>query len=675
MKKGWKIALISLGSLLGLAIVVVAVALWLVFTPAQLTKIVNRVAANYVNAETHFDRVDLTLFKTFPDAGLTIDNVYLVNPVEGAPSDTVAHIGSLTLGVDVKSYLKEKKVIVHQVLLDDVDADLYIDKEGRSNYDVFPKSTDTTKSTFSLDSLPLIDLRKIAVSNLGARLLDEKDGLDTGVEGLDLDVVGSIKEGLVDADVTIGAQAVALNRFTSLDSASSTLEVALQNLTLALKGEGNLDNVEGKLKLGVESGELVLGDNQMINEKLQNSKNDLLKMHVPFKADLQKMFIELAESELQLDDYALGLEGDVQLKTAEEPMAVDVALKTDGAWQVAPLLELLPAQYVAFKKDMKELDGKVQLAATAKGTVTDSTMPLIDAQVKLADGRFYMPKSLPYNINRINGDLAANLNLGKGGMSKVKINSLKAHTRNTDVSVKGRVDDLLGDMRVDATVKAALPLEDAMPMVPDSLKLDADGKADIDIAAVFRMSDINAKAYEKIKADADIKIKSLDLTFDTIHATSPDLGIKLRMPATEHSGKMADVYVKSGELKVKYGQHINATLEKADIGAGVNNPMKEQIAAAFNIKVGETEANIDSMMVSLEALAFKGSVRLDSTQKNVIRQYNPDVDLALNGAVLYMPELPDAVRLSQLAVDYSPRGANLRTAEDPRDPEGGRQSA
>ena len=199
MKKGWKIALISVGSLLGLVVIVVAVALWLVFTPSQLTKIVNRVAANYVNAETHFDRVDLTLFKTFPDAGLTIDNVYLVNPVEGAPSDTVAHIGSLTLGVDVKSYLKEKKVIVHQVLLDDVDADLYIDKEGRSNYDVFPKSTDTTKSTFSLDSLPLIDLRKIAVSNLGARLLDEKDGLDTGVEGLDLDIVGSLKEGLVDA--------------------------------------------------------------------------------------------------------------------------------------------------------------------------------------------------------------------------------------------------------------------------------------------------------------------------------------------------------------------------------------------------------------------------------------------------------------------------------------------
>lgn len=663
MKKGWKIALISLGSLLGLLIVVVAVALWLVFTPAQLTKIVNRVAANYVNAETHFDRVDLTLFKTFPDAGLTINNVYLVNPVEGAPSDTVAHIGSLTLGVDVKSYLKEKKVIVHQVLLDDVDADLYIDKEGRSNYDVFPKSTDTTKSTFSLDSLPLIDLRKIAVSDLGARLLDEKDGLDTGVEGLDLDIVGSLKDGLVDADVTIDAQALALNRFTSLDSASSTLEVAMQNLSLALKGEGNLDNVEGKLKLGVESGELVLGDSQMINEKLQNSKKDLLRMQLPFKADLQKMHIELAESELQLDDYALGLEGQVQLRTAEEPMAVDVALKTDGKWQVAPLLELLPAQYVAFKKDMKELDGKVELAATAKGTVTDSTMPLIDAKVKLADGRFYMPKSLPYRINRINGDVAARLDLGKGGVSSAKINSLKAHTSNTDVSVKGRVDDLTGDMRVDADIKATLPLEDAMPMVPDSLKLTADGDADLDIKANFRMSDIKAKAFEKIKADADITLKSLDVVFDTIHAKAPDLHLKMHMPTTTQADKMADATIVSKELNVEMGKHMKAVLEQANIAAVINNPMKEQIAASFDIKVGEGEANIDSMMVSLEALALKGSVRLDSTQKNIIRQYNPNVNLDLHGAVLYMPDLPDAVRLSQLGVAYTPKGADLRKVE------------
>lgn len=658
MKKGWKIALITLGSLVALVAVVVAVALWLVFTPSQLTKIVNKVAGSYVLAETHFDRVDLTLFKTFPDAGLKIDNVYLVNAVEGALCDTVAHIGSLTLGVDVKAFMKENKVIVHQVLVDDVQACLYIGSNGQSNFDVFPKGDeDTTSSTFSLDSLPEMNLKRVSISNLCAQLQNDKNGLYAEATDLDLNVKGTLTAGLVDADLDLQTDKMMLR---TVDSNGETqIYAVLDEPTIALKADGNLDKVKGQLKMNLKKGRF----NDMINETLQASKHDLLSLSVPFKADLQKMHITLDESEVHLDEYALGLQGDVQLKTADEPMAVDVALNTDGAWQVAPLLDLLPEQYVGFRKDMKELDGKVTLAATAKGTVTDSTMPLIDAQVQLADGRFYMPKSLPYKINRINGDLAAGLDLGKNGVSHVVVNSLKAHTQNTDVSVKGRVDDLLGDMRVDAAVKAALPLEDAMPMVPDSLKLAADGKADIDLKAAFRMSDLNAKAYEKLKADADIKLKGLDVTFDTIHATAPDLNVKLVLPAREHAGKLADAYIAGGKLNVEYGNHIKATLDKPDIGVGINNPMNEQVAAAFNIKVGETEANMDSMMVSLEALALKGSVRLDSTQKNILRQYNPDVDLDLHGAVLYMPDLPDAVRLSQLSLAYSPQGGNLRTAE------------
>ena len=48
IKKGWKITWIALGSLLGLVVVTVAVALWLVFTPSKLTKIVNGLVGNFI---------------------------------------------------------------------------------------------------------------------------------------------------------------------------------------------------------------------------------------------------------------------------------------------------------------------------------------------------------------------------------------------------------------------------------------------------------------------------------------------------------------------------------------------------------------------------------------------------------------------------------------------------
>ena len=64
MKKGWKIALISLGSLIGTIAIVVAVVCWLLFTPARLTAIVNKLADNYLLCENHFGSVSLSLFKT-----------------------------------------------------------------------------------------------------------------------------------------------------------------------------------------------------------------------------------------------------------------------------------------------------------------------------------------------------------------------------------------------------------------------------------------------------------------------------------------------------------------------------------------------------------------------------------------------------------------------------------
>ena len=426
MKKGWKIALISVGSLLGLAVVVVAVALWLVFTPSQLTKIVNRLAADYVTCETHFGRVNLTLFKTFPDVGLRIDEVEVVNPMDGAPSCEVAYIDNLTVGLDLKKYLKEKEVVVHQVLVDELRATLYVDSLGNSNFDIFKHSDDkdTTKSTFSLDSLPFIDLKKLQVSNSYVTFINDKSHLFASMVDIDLGVTGTLKEGLVDADVDLKLDRC---RYTTYrEDSVASVDGKLQGVKMAVKAKGYLEELLGDLKLNVENGELSLNGKEMINEKLQASKHDLLKLEVPFNADLPNKQFLLDDSRLQVDDYALGLKADVRL----DPMKVDAVVTTDGGWQVAPLLELLPMQVLPREMDV---DGKVKLQAYAYG---EPSALKVDAHVGLAEGRFHYPKALPYKVNRIGGDLEASVDLSKKSPSHVKINSLKAHTLNTDLNVK-----------------------------------------------------------------------------------------------------------------------------------------------------------------------------------------------------------------------------------------------
>jgi hypothetical protein len=659
MAKWLKATLISVGSLVGLVVIVAAVALWLVFTPSKLTGIVNKLAGKFVTCETHFGRVNLTIFKTFPDAGLTIDDVYVVNPMVGAPSDTVAVIGNLTVGVDLKKYLKEKEVVVHQVLLDNVVANLYIDTAGKGNFDIFPHSDDnedTTESSFNLDSLPNIDLRKIKISDLNARLCNEKGRMDAIVEDLDLGIVGKLSEGKVDADLKLE---IAGGDLMIVDSTGNPkMDAALYGLTLDLDAEGNLDEVAGKLEVELEKGLY----NDMINEHLQASKKDLLRLKMPFTADLQRMQFALDETWLSLAGYELKLDGRVAMARDGEPMKVDMKVhNTFDPWQVEPLLELVPEQFMGWKKGM-DVDGEVALAATVVGDLGNDRMPLVNASATIGNGRFYLSKSLPYKISKINADLEASLDLSKGGKSSAVVNSFKAHTRGTDVSISGRADDLTGDMHIDAKVKGKLPLEDIQPLLPDSLHLTAQGNADIDVSANFRMSQLKAKAYDKMVAAATIGLKKVDVTYDSIHAVAPDLDIALQLPAKEHKGKMAEARIKGSRLNVEMG-NITAGIETPDINVGVNNLTKEQIAAAFDIAIGEGNAEIDSMTVAFGSLSLGGSVRLDSTQENVLRKYNPVADIAMYNAIVYTPQLPDAVRLSQLVVDYKPELCDIKAAE------------
>ena len=708
IKKGWKITWIALGSLLGLVVVTVVVALWLVFTPSKLTKIVNGLVGNFITCDAKFGNVDLTLLSTFPDAGLKIENVVIVNPgkgpvTEGVQNDTVAKIGSLTVGIDVKAFLKENKVIVHQVVLEDATANLFIDSLGTANFDIFPKSDDTTSSETKLPEV--IDLKKIKIDNLNATFLNCKDGMMSAeVAGMDMNLKGSMeqedivadlklginqlffaqgegqpmltahikglemkadgkKEGeYIDADIRIDGKNVDLDQVDSLGN--HTLKAVLDGLLLKAKGNGDMDTMRCKLDLGVEKGTLNAAGTEMVNETLRESKKDLLGVEMPdVVVKLNKKEIWLSDSKIKLDDYALMLNGQCYLATEERPLTMDMAVETDGSWRVKPLLDIVPERFVGFRKGMEQLDGDVAFVLNANGTLTDSTMPNIVGNISLADGRFYAPKMLPYKINKVKGELGVDLNLDKRKESHVTIKNLKAHTQGTDVTLNGRVDDLLGDMRVDAKVKGTLLLEDVKPMLPKTMNIELEGDADVDVSAKFAMSQLKKQAYDKMKASGTVKFKGLQVDLDTIHATAPDLAIALQLPATEHKGRMADVKLKGSALKAKMGKGISADVKNPDISVGVNNMMKEQLAASFKLGMGETEANVDSMIFSLVELKLDGSMRMDSLQKDVLKKFNPRLNAETRSALVFMPQLPEAVRLRDFDMSYTPELIDIREAK------------
>lgn len=70
-KKGLRIAFITLGSLVVLFFVAVALLVNFIFTSERITPVVNKMANQTLNARVDIKKVDLTFFSTFPRFWIT----------------------------------------------------------------------------------------------------------------------------------------------------------------------------------------------------------------------------------------------------------------------------------------------------------------------------------------------------------------------------------------------------------------------------------------------------------------------------------------------------------------------------------------------------------------------------------------------------------------------------
>ena len=107
MKKFLKILGITLASLVGVAIVAVALAVFVVFSPKHLTPLINKVAGDYISCDYRLSNVELTFFSTFPEFGLRTGKVLIVNPTEGAQNDTLLAADKVVARIELKQLLKQ----------------------------------------------------------------------------------------------------------------------------------------------------------------------------------------------------------------------------------------------------------------------------------------------------------------------------------------------------------------------------------------------------------------------------------------------------------------------------------------------------------------------------------------------------------------------------------------
>lgn len=662
MKKALKIIGITLASFIGIILLTVGIACYVVFTPKRLTPIVNQVADSLLTCSHTLEEVNLTLIKTFPDVGLEIKGLNVINPMEGAPSDTVLSIPEMLAGVDIQKALKGD-IEIRKFILQDAQANLYIRQDGQTNFDVLNLSTDTvekdtTSSSWQLRSIHIDDALCINLKHL--QLTDDKDSLYANVE----DMQCCVQEWKNGFQVDMDAAAVSCT-------------------------QGNTSWAD--------------------------------RLHLTLTApvsptDTTYTTLELGDIHLQINEFEINATGSLATPDTWTTGTYDCDLNVNtNPWRISSVIALLPATYQNLIPKEIEADGTIQLQADLNGRYDTITMPTLHTRITLTDAAgHYDQNILPYHFDTIDADIEAFINLNEKRQTRATIHRLYAVTQQTSALIQGQVTEILhnsnniqlGNPLCHAQAAIRLDMNDANPFLPadKGTKSHVDGTMQGKLNLHCRLNDLRQQNFPAIRLNGDMTIHNLDLVYsDSIQAQAQQLNLTFQTPRDNgkneidilsanvkigindlHANLLAqstEAYISGGNLQTTVDWYINNKHRMPDMEAHLDFSHIQAQMDTIRAQADQLKGNariygiwkqkntphitatlqadtLDAHLGStLYAATGKIAVQADATYhkdaENVLLQWNPHLKFDLLNGKADIDALKMPLAIPQIKFNYS----------------------
>ena len=648
-KKALKITGITLGSLIGLVLILILVACWIVFSSSSLTKIAEKAIDKYSPARAKIDDVDLTLVGTYPFLGFRLNGLVVYDDMEASPYDTLAAVDEFTVTVDFKTLYKEKKIILTNLFINGVAANLYTAADGASNLDVFGTSDEEEEPEKDDSGMDIYaDLQKISVKNVNASYKDMSSGIDAGINRLDIELKGLLNYDSLDAKAGIKlAQVNAAIKTDSMDVAAYLKDINLD----AVLAKYNED-VKADITLNLKETQAAMDD---IRANLNNLKlvvsNASTTMGSEGLGDLMAGF-RITASDLSYSSEGMITEtGNILMKADKAVLAGDsanvqgfafdsreISLTLEdsiGTITKAEIAKVLLGLEGALKLDLSDVS--TGLTVDVEGTrfnqggedpmnvITDELSLKADATIKGQDiallAEFNTPSvsiemdsallvpgwsfgfTLPVETNR---DITR-FNVKEGSNIRIDGQQIAFNANGT----LGGQQTVAGRARI--RTPRDLDIDRLISMIPESF---ADALEGIDVHGTVGM-DINVKGALADNgpvldnASAKINLKNLDASVnDSIKAASGKLQLEAVYPsrvAVDRNRQTADVNIAATDLDVSMvdSTTINASLENLNLSASVAGLDEDvdKMNVLVDLKVGSLEADMDTIFGTLKNTA------------------------------------------------------------------------
>ncbi len=727
LKKTLKITWISLASLLGLILVVLLLAFYLILTPKRITSLVNSYAPDFITCDFNLKKADITIFKTFPDLGLEINDLTLINKMEGAQSDTLANLHSFVVKVDIKKLLNNE-IVITPCALENGSVNIFIDKDGKSNFDIFPPSEEVEEESEEPSTAWNFTINGVSLRNLNATYIDRSQAMEVATNNLSIEADGYSTLSDEATKITLSLQ----KAFFAIDNEETPMKASLHNFALAAKIKESNNNIAladienlSLQKAEYSSGNDIFSAEDLrcgINYSVDKEKNNLLAcnfssivnatMDSAVYAD--NLHIAFSTNSVINDDYTkIALKDTkIQVNQAELCTNMNVEMLSDSTINlfgniksnelvIKDLLALIPASFAESLEGITA-DGLMQFDADIAGCYSDSLMPDVDAHLVLKDANATMSGTLPYPVKAINADVKAkaqkNLEL-----IDLTINNFGATMHNSYVGVRGSVADVLNTMFCSLTVTTNANLNDVKTFLPDDIK--ATGKVRGNMKIRGSVDDLSNMNFAQARLSGALQTEALDLLcFDTIAVKSDKMSLDFVVPNTAENAfkSLAKIDIKGSACDAEIGTMVTQLRDfRADMSVSDVLDEEAPLQAKVDYRWGDLRFTMDDMNLyshngqgsatmdpqqgidhynasflgdslhyTMEGMLFASKkanliadVTDDTTKVDIFEQFNPQVSLKLDDAIFTMDGLKDDVVIKTLDVVYDSTGLDFNDSK------------
>ena len=413
----------------------------------KIKEMIAKAINEQVDAKVAFEDVSLSLFKSFPQANVTIDKLSIINksPFEG---DTLVYMGELNLKMSIKELFKGdgEAMNIESLSTKNGNINILFNKDGVGNFDIALKDEKDKPSDGKSKPFALT-MQDYSIENLRFQYYDERSKIRMVIDSLNHEGKGNFAQSKLDLDTKTTAK-----------------------LTLDM-------------------------------DKTNYMRNVALKLDAVLGLDLDKSIYTFKDNKAMINQLPLEFNGSIALLEAGQQY--DLTFKTPTS-SFKNFLGLVPEAYSGNLASVKT-EGDFSINGKVNGVYTETTVPKFNIAIASNNASFKYP-DLPKSVENIVIDTKIINETGTLNDTYVNLDKLSFRIDQDVFDAKANIRNIVDNPLIDAAIKGTINLANVAKAYPVKLDVPLSGMLKADVTTKFDMKSVELSQYEKMQNNGTMSL-------------------------------------------------------------------------------------------------------------------------------------------------------------------------